>query len=421
MNTFSINKNCRRVAFISTHGCPLMTPGMRSAGGMNVFLRRIAPLLSRQGILVDIFTRCHHVGGPEIFQFEQNSHIFHLPAGNPQISKDEITKHLDEFTGNLLDFISDNELSYDLVHSHYWLSASAGQSLANYLGVPHLFTFHTSAEIKERSGGHKEGSYRKQSEANIAVTADGIITFTEEESHAMHRIYGTEVNKTNAVQLGVDSKLFHPGSQSDSRLRLGLSPDSKIILFVGRIEYFKGPELLLSSVAQMQNLDDVKILFVGGDVGDSSLIWLKGIASKLGVYEKIIWHPAVPQATLPDYYIASDLCAIPSLNETFGLVALEAMACRTPVVSFDIGGLKSIVVNEVTGYRVPPGDIIEMGNKFQKILFDNNLAKNLGDHSFEHSKYFSWEHSAHELSKIYRSYVTSESSYAALQPNEKLA
>ena len=176
-----------------------MTPGMRSAGGMNVFLRRISPLLSRQGVLVDIFTRCHHAGGPEIFQFDQNSHIFHLPAGRPQISKLEIANHLDEFTSNLLRFISENELSYDLVHSHYWLSASTGQSVANYLRVPHLFTYHTSAEVKERSGGHQESPYRKQIEADIAISADGIITFTEQESEAMQYIYGTDPNRVKAV------------------------------------------------------------------------------------------------------------------------------------------------------------------------------------------------------------------------------
>ncbi|MQF86837.1 MAG: glycosyltransferase family 1 protein [SAR202 cluster bacterium] len=408
MNIDLSNNNCLRVAFISTHGCPMMTPGMRSAGGMNVFLKRISPLLSNYGILVDIFTRSHHLRGPEVIQFENNSNIIHLPAGDPEISKNSIAHHLDEFSDNLLQFIYKNELSYDLIHSHYWLSARSGQDLAKYINVPHLFTFHTSAVVKELSGGQTEQEIRKEIELNITESANGIITFSEYESNSIKSIYDTDPNLTNIVPLGVDFQLFQPGDRAKARANLGLNLNDQIALFVGRLERFKGPDLLLSAIAQIRNLEHVKILFVGGDTHDSSFEWLKDRALELGISEKIIWHPAVPQVELPSYYTAANVCVIPSLNETFGLVALESMACKTPVICFDIGGLQSVIADGSTGYKVKPGDTSAMSSKLEQLLFNPALTEQFGGNSLKRAYEFSWENSARKLSEIYRLYATAK-------------
>ncbi|MEE8518482.1 MAG: glycosyltransferase, partial [Dehalococcoidia bacterium] len=199
LNTRPIDPPIRRIAMVSVHGCPMVTPGMRSAGGMNVYLRKIAPLLADSGICVDLFTRIHHAGGPEVFEFGPNTRVIHLPAGPAELVKTEVLPYLPGYGERLSSFVEDEGLGYDLVHSHYWLSGRAGQRLAGELGVPHVLNFHTVAEIKERASAELELPERKETEAELAASADLLFTFTEEERSDLRTLFGIPDDATHVV------------------------------------------------------------------------------------------------------------------------------------------------------------------------------------------------------------------------------
>ena len=389
----------RRIAFVSVHGCPMMTPGAGSAGGMNVFLRRIAPILAGLGVEVDVYTRSHHAGGPETFTFDGRSRLIHIPAGDPALAKDDVAPYLPAYGDALLD-AADGE-RYDLVHSHYWLSAEPGRRLAERLGAPHVFTYHTVAEVKERAGGAPESPVRKEAERRAVEGADAVVAFTSEETAALAEFYGLDPARARVVRMGVDDAVFSPRPQQDARRRLGIGADERVVLFVGRIEPFKGPDLLLRALALTPEREDVRVLLVGGAEDDAGARWLHGIASELGLADRLDWRRAVPQDELPDYYAAATLFAAPSRHETFGLAALEAMACGAPVVASNVGGLRGLVADGETGALVPPGDASAWAFALSEMLRRPSRARRMGEAGAERSRAFTWPRTAGELLRVY--------------------
>ena len=388
-----------RVAFVSAHGCPMMTPGMGSAGGMNVFLRRIAPILAGMGVEVDVYTRSHHAGGPEVFAFDERSRVFHIPAGDPGLEKDAVAPYVGEFGDRLLELADGAQ--YDLVHSHYWLSAEPGMRLAERLGAPHVFTYHTVAEVKERAGGAPEPPERKDAERLAAESADAVVTFTEEESSALAEFYGLDPRRARVVEMGVDDAVFNPREQGAARRRLGIGQDERVVLFVGRIEPFKGPDLLLRSLASIPERRDARVLLVGGAEEERSVEWLKGIAEGLGLSGRLDWRHAVPQGELPDYYAAATVCVVPSRHETFGLAALEAMACGAPVVASNVGGLRGLVADGETGLLAPAGDAAALAAALSDLLGNPARARRMGAAGVERSRGYSWARTASDLLRVY--------------------
>ena len=372
----------------------MMTPGMRFAGGMNVYLRDIATTLALSGVAVDVFTRSHHAGGPEVLHIAPDARIIHLRAGEPELVKSEVVPYLPEYRDNLLRFAESEGQGYDLVHSHYWLSGSVGETAARLWGVPYVVSFHTLAAIKEREGSEIEPEQRKQAETRMAANADLVFGFTEGERRELNDLFGIPFERTHVAPGGVDLSLFFPADRDAARGRLGFGRDEQIVLFVGRPEPFKGPDVLIKALAHMRHRERTRIVLVGGSEGEHSFDWLRVLAAEAGVADRITWRTAVPQQDLVDYYAASDICAVTSFHETFGLVALEAAACGRPVVASAVGALTTQVVDGETGRLVRSHAAEDFARCIGELMDNPSLRERMGQAGVAHAHRFTWDRAA---------------------------
>lgn len=387
---------------VSVHGCPLVTPGMRSAGGMSVYLRRVAPLLAARGICVDIFTRSHQAGGPELLDIGPGVRVIHVPGGPPELSKEQVPPHLPEVLRGIRTHIDAEGLGYDLVHSHYWLSGWAGAELAQHLGVPHAVTYHTMGLVKEAVFAADEPPERKAAEAAMATSAARVLAFTGEEAESLRNLYNLAPERISVAPGGVDLDMFRPSDQASVRKRLGLDPEARIVMYVGRLEPFKAPDILMHALAQVPG---ATLLVVGGGDGDAANEWLHGVARDAGVADRVQWHSAMPQEKLPDYYAAADLLAVPSFHESFGLVALEAMACGTPVVAARVGGLQSAIVDGTTGCLVGSHNPADYAACIGGLLADDERRDVMGRAAADWAASFGWGAAADALLSAYQGTV----------------
>jgi D-inositol-3-phosphate glycosyltransferase len=399
---------------VSVHGCPMVTPGMHAAGGMNVYLRQIAPLLSASGICVDVFTRNHHEGGPEVFDFGPNTRVIHLPAGSPELVKTEVLPYLTDYAAALSAYVKDGGEGYDAVHSHYWLSARAGKRLADELGVPHMFSFHTIARVKERASAEPELQERKEIEAEVAASADLLFAFTEEERSDLTGLFAVPNERVHVVPGGVDLSLFSPRSKQQARQKLGIDLGERVILYVGRIEAFKGPDVLVQALAMMRERANTRLLLVGGSEHEHSADWLHTLARESGVDDRITWHGAVHQAELADYYVAADLCAVPSYHESFGLAALEAMASGTPVVASDVGSLRRLIVNGTTGSLVATHSPQDFAHCLEELLSDPRRRTEMGHAAHERAMLYTWNGVVNLLRQGYETAIARQTARRAV-------
>ena len=402
----------RRLAMVSLHGCPLVTPGARSAGGMSVYLRQIALRLARQGVCVDLFTRSHKTGGPEMLDAGERVRVIHLPGGPAELDKEEVVPFLPDLYAGMRAFASAEGLGYDLVHSHYWLSGWAGERLARDLSVPHVATFHTLALVKEAAYEGREPEERKQAEAAMA-SADRVMAFTEEERGHLERLYGVHPERVSVAPGGVDLDRFRPGDKAQARLRTGLEPSAKTILYVGRLEPFKGPDVLVRALAA---IPDATLVAVGGGLVDEGAWWLRRVAEEAGVSSRVVWREAMPQEQLPDYYVAADLLAVPSRHETFGHVALEAMASGTPVAAANAGGLREVVADGVTGRLVAGRDPGAYAACIAELLRDDAARARMGAAAPEWARRFGWERASADLRAAYAQTLALWGQRAVVQP-----
>ena len=339
----------QRVAVVSVHGCPLATPGARSAGGMSVYLRHLSLALGELGVAVDVFTRAHDASEPQEASLGPRTRVIHVRGCPLELPKERVPAHLPALLAGIRDLVVCGGAPYDLVHSHYWLSGWVGSEVARSLGVPHAVTFHTHGATKEAAFGDKEPPERHAMEAQMAQSASRIMAFTAEEAGALQRCYGLPPERIAVVPAGVDCGLFAPGDKHAARHSLGLPLEPPVVLYAGRLEAYKAPDIAVRALA---HLPGVHLAVVGGDPADAGRVWLSEVAAGAGVAERVHWHDAVPHERLRDYYVAADLLAAPSYHESFGLAALEAMACGVPVVAANVGGLRGIVADGETGILV---------------------------------------------------------------------
>ncbi|MDA0797106.1 MAG: glycosyltransferase [Chloroflexi bacterium] len=392
----------KRIAMVSVHGCPMVTPGMRFAGGMNVYLRDIAPAIAAAGVSVDVYTRSHKAGGPEVFEIGPNARVIHLSAGDPELVKSEVVPHLPEFRERMLEFVASEGLEYDLVHSHYWLSGSVAQSVAAEWGLPGVVSFHTLAAIKERESSETEPEQRKVAEEQMAHGADLVFAFTHDERRELNELFGIEDDRIHVAPGGVDLSLFRPTDKLQARERLGFNPTENIVLFVGRPEPFKGPDVLISALAHMRGKANTRLVLVGGSEGEHSFDWLRLLAVELGVADRVSWYTAVPQEQLVDFYAAADVTAVPSFHESFGLVALESMASGRPVVASNVGALSTQVLDGETGRLVAAHDPVDFAYSLDDLLGDPRLLGAMGEGAVAHARTFTWARAADQALEGYR-------------------
>ena len=392
----------QRVAFISFHACPLAAPGQGKSGGMNVYVRELARALGELGAPVDIYTRAHPQAEGAIEHISPMVRVVHLPGGDADAPMESLFHRLPGFLEEVRDFCRSNDLAYRLVHSHYWLSGWVGAALARELRIPHVVTFHTLGLIKMQSRvGEIEPPERRQVERELMTSAQRIVAFSPHERDAMVRLYDADADRIETSPCGVDLSLFRPVDQLEARERLGLNGE-RVFLYVGRLEPLKGLDLLLHTAAHLETCEPVRVLVVGGETnGDQEVDKLRSLAKDLQVEDVFDFVGRVDQEELPLYYNAADVCVVPSYYESFGLVALESMACGTPVVAARVGGLSTVVQHGRTGYlkswRCPEG----FANSLEMIIANARLQQSMGLAARRRAEGMGWDQVAGQLSRLY--------------------
>ena len=392
----------QRLALLSFHGCPVARLGEKDTGGMNVYVLQIAKEFARRGNKVDVFTRCHDPRDPQIVDLGDGARVVHLKAGPLSETKEALYQYIPEFLNNLLAFQRSEETPYDLIHSHYWLSGRVGMELSKSWNVPHVTTFHTLAKTKlQARAGEKEPDLRVSVERRVMGSADAIIVSTAQERDDLARLYQTSPHKVRIIPAGVDLGLFRSLDKTQARKELGLS-EKKVILYVGRIEPLKGLDILLNAIAMLEDTSDTRLLIVGGKPGlDKELDRLKSLASQLGIANFVTFTGALGQTELPKYYSAADVFVLPSYSESFGLVALEAMACGTPVVVSRVGGLKTFVKDGETGYLIPWRCPEPFAQRIEVLLTNPPLREMMGKAAAAKAQQMSWGGVANSMLDFY--------------------
>ena len=390
----------------SVHGCPNAKLGSKEAGGMNVYVRKVAVELGKLGMQVDIYTRYHGDSDNSVEYLADKVRIIHINAGYPHLAKNQIYDHLEEFTRNTIAYARSENIEYDLVQSHYWLSGRVGQLLSESWDIPHVTTFHTLADAKVRSrSGEHEPEVRFESENNIIKSADLVVAFTDHERQLMARYHNVDPLKVEVIPCGVDTDLFNPIDRNVAKEKLGITA-SRVALYVGRIEPLKGLEILIRAVTQIHSDEGLSLIIVGGDPdADEEIIRLKQIILALRMESSISFIGAVDQQELPLYYNASDVLVIPSYYESFGLVALEAMACGIPVIASRVGGLPTTVKDSKTGYLVPWRCPDPFADKLQIILNNQSIHDAMSRSAIELSLQMKWSKVAEDLAEAYATLI----------------
>jgi len=343
-----------RIAMLSVHSCPVGNLGAKDTGGMSVYIRELAHELGKQGHLVDVYTRAHDPKDRQTYELGQNARLIHLMAGeDEEINKLAVYPYLPEFACNLENFKKHNGLHYDLVFSHYWLSGRVGKYLQQLWDVPHITMFHTLGAVKNTiSIGKAEPELRIETERDLARDCHRIIAPTDREKENLVLHYGALPERIGVVPCGVNLERFKPVDKEIAKQQLGFG-DDKIILFVGRIEPLKGIDQLLKAMPYLQNIQGLRLVIIGGDEHSQHEVeQLRQLSRALHIQDSVTFLGLIKHEQLPYFYSVADACVVPSYYESFGLVALESLACGTPVVATDVGNLKSIVRQGETGYVI---------------------------------------------------------------------
>jgi D-inositol-3-phosphate glycosyltransferase len=395
-----------RIAMISMHGCPLAKLGERDAGGMNVYVRELSLALGQTGHLVDVFTRCQDYSTTQIVELGPGARVIHIEAGDVQyIDKRDLFPVVPQFTERVLGFQLESGLSYDLVHSHYWLSGCSATVLQREWNLPMVHMFHTLGALKNnvaRNQDEREPSLRITNERHIVAKADRLIAANPAEHRDLQTFYGADPARISIIPCGVDLELFRPLPRDQARALLNLPMETKIVLFVGRLEPIKGVDILLDALAHL-DCDGCQglALVVGGNVDSTEAARLLAIRDQLGLGDSVRLVGAQEQRNLPYFYAAADVCVVPSFYESFGMVAIEAMACGLPVIASRAGGLQFTVQDGQNGLLVPPGDSIALAAALQQLLTDEEMRSRLSAGGRRSASAYSWKRVAQGMTGVY--------------------
>lgn len=386
---------------LSVHTSPLAALGGRDTGGMNVYIRQLARELAGRGTTVDVYTRLSDPNIPLIQVDVPGFRVLNVPAGPAHpVSRDELHALLPEVVASINDKAQIESANYDVLHSHYWLSGIVAERLAELWRLPCAHMSHTLALLKdEHRGPHQEpeSKLRRDGEDAVLRAADGVVASNEIERRELVDRYGLAPSRIHVAPCGVDLDLFKPGSWEEARQRTGRSSDERVLLYVGRIEPLKGLDTLLAAAALLRDrVSSLKLLIAGGSrtpdqPTEQELARLRGIARALELEEVVEFLGPKSQTELPDLYRAADVCAVPSRYESFGMAALESLACGTPVVASRTGGLQSTIRDGRNGYLVTIGDEREFADRLASVTCQPRLARRLGEEAARTARRYSWQ------------------------------
>jgi D-inositol-3-phosphate glycosyltransferase len=404
------------IAMLSYHTCPLATLGGKDTGGMNVYVREITRHLGAMGVHVDVFTRSQDEHVPHVLHdLGYGNRVVHILAGPEHpLPRNVLASYLPDFVNGVRDFANSKGIKYDLIHSHYWMSGVAGLELRTVWDAPVVQMFHTLVLMKNRvaqSPDEMEGRYRLEGEQSVLESADRIIAATPAEMAQLQWLYHADIRKIVIIPPGVDIGRFYPIPPDEAKEFIGVPPCGRMILFVGRIEPLKGLDVLLESIAhlrQQDSLDEIRfcLVVIGGDETDSDMMSaemtrIQALREQYGLQDLVAFLGKRGQDTLPYYYSAAEVVVVPSHYESFGMVALEAMACGTPVVASQVGGLAYLVQDGVTGFTVPVDDPQTMAERLMSLLSNPALRNQMGQQAVQYAQAYAWEQIAQRLVSVY--------------------
>jgi len=391
----------QRVAVLSLHTSPLIQPGSGDGGGMNVYVRELVSALAQAGVECTTFTRADRPGLPEVVQVEPGHRVVHVPAGHYGLRKEDLPTIIDEFSSRVSDHLA-NDFPADVLHANYWLSGLVAHRIKHERGLPFVSTFHTLAKVKAE-GGDFEPLWREHAEAEIIGCADAICVSCSEEERQFRRLYGNPAGRIEVIAPGVEHAFFAPGDRGGARRALDLPLDAPVLLFVGRIQPLKGPDVAVQALAALGRPDALLVIVGGasGSEGDAEVERLHQLIDELGVAGQVRFVPPQPHHILSTWYRSADVVLVPSRSESFGLVALEASACGIPVVASGVGGLLTLVDHGESGFLVPDRDPEAFARHIAHLLDDPAMAAEMGRRAAMRSRRYTWSLAAARLRRAY--------------------
>ncbi|MBM4441739.1 MAG: glycosyltransferase [Candidatus Rokubacteria bacterium] len=398
-----------RVAMLSVHTCPLAALGGKETGGMNVYVRELSRELGRMGLAVDVFTRSQDPTIRRVVPLGEGARVIHLAAGpEAPMAREAVHDHLDEFVEGVDAWRIARRVEYDLIHAHYWLSGVVGLALRERWGVPVLQMFHTLGRFKNGAARRRadlEPSLRLEEERRVVGGVDGLVAASIVERRALVDVYGAAPAHASVIPCGVDTALFRPGDRDEARARLGAGA-APLVLYVGRIAPIKGLETLLDAFVRLRARrgPGARLFIVGGEAdepADGHEADIRRRVDALGLRDAVRFVGAQPQDALRDFYVGADVTVLPSYYESFGMVALEAMACGSPVIGSRVGGLATTVRDGVTGFLVADGDAEALAERLDTVVGDADLRFRLGREGVQWAARHRWPCVAEAICREY--------------------
>jgi D-inositol-3-phosphate glycosyltransferase len=417
-----------RIAMLSFHTCPLATLGGKDTGGMNVYVRDLTRELGRIGVHVDVFTRSQDEHVPHVLHdLGYGNRVVHVPAG-PEVPlpKKELATYIPDFVEGVHHFTQIKSLQYDLIHSHYWMSGIAAKDLKARWEIPAIHMFHTLGVMKQRVArvaDEVEGEYRLDGEREVLSMADRIVAATQAEMAQLLWLYQADTSKIVIIPPGVDTSHFYPIPEDEAKEFIGIPPCDRMLLYVGRIEPLKGIDTVMEAITLMK-LSDLRVCLtvIGGDprvslkTENKEMARLHELREDIGLNDFVTFLGKRGQDTLPYYYSAADAVVMPSFYESFGMVALEAMACGTPVVASQVGGLAFLVKDGETGYTVPVDDPQALAVRLTNLLENPELQQDMSRRATKFAQDYAWEVIAEKIVVQYREIIGKSSSDPQMLP-----
>ena len=371
---------------------------------MNVYVRELSAALARAGVMCDVYTRASEPAQAGVVNVEPGFRVHHVDAGpHAQVAKEQLPALVDEFTDAVLERLRSGP-SAEAIHANYWLSGVAGHTIKHALDLPLVSTFHTLDRVKAEVD-EAESGVRAEAEARVVECSDGLLASCEEEARQLVRLYGAPPDRIEIVSPGVDHAFFSPGNRAQARRALGLAADGPMLLFVGRIQPLKGTSVAVCALAELRaRFPGAYLVIVGGPsgpAGEAELTRLHTLVDDLGLHDAVRFVPPQPHELLSTYYRAADVTVVPSRSESFGLVALEASACGTPVVAAAVGGLPTLVDDGVTGFLNDSRDPSAYAARVAEIVGDPARAKAMAHAAAARARRYTWSIAAARLRRLY--------------------